>query len=158
MLQKEIQTGNQRKKNYSMSLSQADLTLRILLTLEFRVTCETFTLEISKPFTYKKKLSQSFTEFINNWFLNHVIPDNLRTLSFQTRLFSSWCLVGYHCPSWRLLFRNSGNQYFCFGQSKSRYQFPNGDIILKTCCTSRNLPCLSLFQSSPACISGRCKA
>ena len=58
-----------------MSLSQADLTLRILLTLEFRVTCETFTLEISKPFTYKKKLSQSFTEFIDNWFLNHVIPD-----------------------------------------------------------------------------------
>ena len=30
--------------------------------------------------------------------------------------------------------------------------------ILKTCCTSRNLPYLSLFQSSPACISGRCKA
>ena len=66
-----------------MSFSQADPTLRILLTLEFRVTCETFTLEISKPFTYKKKLSQSFTEFIDNWFLNHVIPDNLRTLSFH---------------------------------------------------------------------------
>ena len=78
-----VTKGNQRKKNYSMSLSQADLTLRILLTLEFRVTCETFTLEISKPFTYKKKLSQSFTEFINNWFLNYVIPDNFISQDFS---------------------------------------------------------------------------
>ena len=61
--------------NHWTNLSQADLTLLRLCTLLFKVTCDTWSLEESRPFTYRWKLSMSLTAFNDNWFLNHVIPD-----------------------------------------------------------------------------------